>query len=61
MPIISDLQQLQATIFDKNFKRSRASIDRVFHEFLQCIYRRNNDLASSYFVDNILVESLERE
>ena len=58
MPVICDLQQLQPSIFDQNLYSSSSCINRVFHHLLQSIHRRDNDLASGDFVDDILVEWL---
>lgn len=55
MSIVRDLKKLQATIFDKNLKRSRASVDRILDKFLQRMYRSNDDLASCNLVDNIWI------
>lgn len=58
MSVVRDLKQLQPSILDDDLERSRASINSIFYQFLQCMNRGDYDLARSNFVDNILIKSL---
>jgi hypothetical protein len=59
MAIVCDLQKLQATFFDKNFKIGGASIDSVLNQFFQSMDWSNNYFPGSNFVDNVWIESLK--
>ena len=58
MSVVRDLKQLQPSILDDDLERSRASINSILYQFLQCMNRGDYDLACSNFVDNILIKSL---
>ena len=58
MPIVSDLQQLEPSIFDQYLNCSGARINRILKELFQRVYRSDNNFSGSYFVDNILIKSL---
>lgn len=59
MPIVSDLEQLQPTVFDHNFEGRRSRIDGILNELFQGMNRCNDNLSSSNLVDNILSKSLD--
>ncbi len=56
--VVRDLQQLEATVFDKHLKSCSAGIDSILHQFLQCVNGSNYNLTSCNFIDNILVQRL---
>lgn len=60
MSVVGDLKQLQPSILDDDLERSRASINSILYQFLQCMDRGDYDFACSNFVNNILIESLEK-
>jgi hypothetical protein len=57
--IVSNLQELQTTFFDKNFEVGRSSIDGILDEFLQGMDGSNNDLSCGDLVDDIWIECLK--
>ena len=58
MAIIGNLEQLQPTVLDYYFQRSRASVNSIFNEFLERMHWSDNDLSCGNLVDDILVKSL---
>lgn len=58
MTVIRDLEELQPSIFSKDFQGRRACIDRIFNQFLQGVNRRDDDFPCGYLIDHILIESL---
>lgn len=58
MSIICDLQKLQASIFDNDLYKGRASIHCIFNQFFQSVNRRHNDLAGGDLINNILIKRL---
>lgn len=60
MSVVGDLKQFEPSILDDNLERSRASIDSVFDQLLQCMNRGNYNFAGSNLVDNILIKSLDK-
>ena len=60
MSIVCDLQELQTSIFDNDLYECCASIHCIFNQFFQSMNRRNNDLAGGDFINNILIERLDK-
>lgn len=53
MTVVSDLKQLQTSIFDQDLNGGGSSIDRVLEHLLQSIHGGHDDFASSDLVDDI--------
>jgi len=60
MAVVSDLEKLQSTFFDENFKGGRASINRIFNELLESMDRCDNNLARSNLIHDVWIKSLRR-
>lgn len=60
MAVVGNLEQFQPSILDDDFDGSRASIDCIFNQFLQRMNRGDYNFASSNFVNNILIKSLDK-
>lgn len=57
--IIYDLEHLETSILGEYFKRRCSSVNSILDEFLESVYRGNNDLAGGNLVHNAGVEGLQ--
>jgi len=58
MAVVSDLEQLQTTILNKDFNGSRTSIGGILEQLFQSMHGRHDDFTRCNLVDDILVKGL---
>lgn len=56
--VISNLQELQASLLDEHFHRGRSSVDSILDQFLERLDRGHNDFAGCNLVYDICVQGL---
>ncbi len=59
MPVVSDLKQLESTVFHNNLNRGRAGINSILDELFESVHRCYDDLACGDLIYNILIKCLE--